>query len=155
MTLKQAVVPDGRLARTQYLLHLAIYCVIIGALLLLLWSNFDIYDLDHQRRTLRIVGMGLVFVLPWLLLVYLNIKRAHDLGMPAIVVAPMFISLPFKYIGIFFPEMPHALETLMDVTDEITKTANIGMGFYFLLAPGEKGGNRYGPDPLTDEAHAP
>jgi uncharacterized membrane protein YhaH (DUF805 family) len=155
MTLKQMVMPDGRLSRTQYLLHLAIYSALVLVLVVLLWSFFDIYDLDQRQRQLRALGIGLIFALPWLLLLYLSMKRAHDLGMPAIVVTPMFISVPFRIAGMFFSELPGTLERLIDITDEITKTANIGMGFYFLLAPGEKGDNRYGPDPLSDNAHNP
>lgn len=87
-------------------------------------------------------------VIPWMLMLFVQIKRAHDLGMPAIVVTPMFVSFPFLFITAVFPASHDALEMWTFTASGIVKYANIGMGTYFLLAPGEKGRNTYGPDPL-------
>jgi uncharacterized membrane protein YhaH (DUF805 family) len=155
MTLKQMVVPNGRLSRTQYLLHITISGVLMVALLIAVMIFYIPLDLTGIPRPLRISAITLAIVPLALFTLFLTIKRAHDLGMPAVVVTPMFISAPFLVARAAFPDAPEALESAVNVTTEIVRTANIGMGFYFLLAPGEKGGNRYGPDPLTDEAHAP
>ena len=149
MTLKQMVVPNGRLSRTQYLLHMTISGVLFMALFIAFLIFYNPLDFEGIPRTLRIGAMTLAMAPLGIFTLFLTVKRAHDLGMPAVVVTPMFISVPFLVARAAFPEAPEALERAVNITTDIVRTANIGMGFYFLLAPGEKGLNRYGPDPLA------
>lgn len=149
MTLKQMVVPDGRLSRTQYLLHMTISGVLFMALFIAVLIFYIPLDLTGIPRALRIGAITLAIAPLGIFTLFLTVKRAHDLGMPAVVVTPMFISVPFLVARAAFPEAPEALERAVNITTDIVRTANIGMGFYFLLAPGEKGLNRYGPAPLA------
>lgn len=150
MTLKEMVSPQGRLPRTRYLLHVAIYGAVLAALtawLVVHYVKHVSLDMDYTR--LRAGGFLMLAGLPTLLLLYAAIKRAHDLGMPAIVVTPMFLYYPCSFAAILFGNDVMVMGAITSVGGEISKTAVIGMGFYFLLAPGEKGPNRYGPDPLA------
>ena len=149
MTLKQMVLPEGRLSRTQYLLHMTISGVLFMALFIAFLIFYIPLDIAGIPRALRIGVITLAMAPLGIFTLFLTVKRAHDLGMPAVVVTPMFISVPFLVARAAFPEAPEALESAVNITTDIVRTANIGMGFYFLLAPGEKGWNRYGPDPLA------
>ncbi len=150
LPLSQLLSASGRINRLQYLAQWGLYVAILLPIALIIYLVLD--SLSYTHSVALLVGTGGLTYLLTYLFVCLHAKRLHDLGMPAIISAVLVVAAPLAYISALishFTEVPEAWRVFADTVTEISKDANIGMGAYLLMAPGQPGANKYGADPLA------
>ncbi len=152
---QQWLSPYGRLCRKSYFASIVVYIVLAVAIMLPLTltmfkSSWPVPP-PSQGDVLTWVGGGLVTLALNYCIFCLHAKRLHDLGLPAVIALVFVIGTPVALVAGFmghFGNAPEWLDALESGLKEVTRDANIGVGTYLLLAPGERGSNRYGEDPL-------
>jgi len=148
-------VPTGRISRLQYFVYGLIYLAIYFAAFFVLASNkfFQVNPDGGLADTspAAVACYGAV-ELGFLWLVFVNdVKRLHDLNWPGIVAILVLIDAPVDLgleIARIFTTLPPVAGTVQAVVDGIGKVSAIGVGLFLTFGPGNKGKNKYGPDPL-------
>ena len=133
--LKKYLTTEGRLNRLRYLkysLILGFGSLAVSVILSLITAL--ITGGDENSFPVRAV-MWVVYFFWFVGYLTLIIRRLHDLDKPEYLVAIVFLPQIASIIGI------NILITLGGI-------ANLAFGVYLLLAPGTKGKNQYGADPL-------
>jgi uncharacterized membrane protein YhaH (DUF805 family) len=146
--------PYGRITRLQYVVHLALYTAILlplaGVLIVVgIGGFFEAHPIVVlcNVATIGLAGSFLMFCL--------HAKRLHDVGLPAVIGLVMLTGGP-AVLGVFavrllnmqFIDSAFPFITLASGVFGIFSNASIGIGGYLMMAPGQKGDNPYGLDPL-------
>ncbi len=153
---QQWLSPYGRLCRKSYFASIVVYIVFALVIILpvtLVSLNSSWHARSSSGADLVIwLGESLADLALYYCIYCLQAKRLHDLGLPAVIALVFVIGLPVALLAGFlahFGSAPDWLDALEIGVNEVTRDANIGVGAYLLLAPGERGDNRYGADPLA------
>lgn len=152
---QQWLSPYGRLCRKSYFASLVVYFALTFFFLLPIGLALRDWSFSTRHGSGSNVAMWLVSGLVMLALAYcifcLHAKRLHDLGLPAAIALVFIIGMPVGLVAGIVSQVgaaPEWLDILEKGLNELARDANIGFGAYLLLAPGERGDNRYGEDPL-------
>ncbi len=140
----QLILPVGRASRLQHVAYWLIFAVAIAAIVGLA-TVVHANALPSFVIAMILLGMYLIFCL--------LAKRLHDLRVPAIV-AFLLVVIPFArgYCEAAaedgHPILPASWAPALSLAASIWRIV-FGFGLIALFViPGNKGANRYGPDPL-------
>ena len=142
---------DGRISRTQFWIGLVI---IVAAELILMW----LLDIPFFPDALKEMPVRLIEFAIQVIVLYptaaIAVKRLHDRDKPGIYVLWLIgLTLIIAFTNLFGltddPKNPGSLDFVLGFC-----AAVIGLAFLVELGfrRGTAGGNRYGPDPLTQPA---
>ena len=159
LPLPQILSPLGRLSRLQYFVYGLIFLAIfLGVFVALALGGVFEIDANGHLAKKSIVSVatycGLQLTLLWCLFA-LDVKRLHDLNWPGAIAILVLIDLPvdlFIEIARNYMILPPVTEQVQKIADIIGKIAALGIGLFLTFGPGNKGQNKYGPDPLRPPA---
>jgi len=142
---------NGRISRLQYfvygLIWLVIFSLAIGGL------GFAQYASTGQDVTglSGILMLGAVQLVLMYFVFCMAGKRAHDLGWSALICLLFLIDIPIDIaaqVARQYVTLAPILETIVKGIDVLANIASMGLGLALTFAPGIRGQNKYGPDPL-------
>ncbi len=143
---------DGRISRLQYfvygLIWLVIFSLAIGGLGFAQYASADAH-LDTGLS--GILALGAVQLVLMYFVFCLGGKRAHDLGWSALICLLFLIDIPVDIAAEAarqYVTLPPAIELIVKGVDLLANIASMGLGLALTFAPGMRGQNKYGPDPL-------
>jgi len=140
------LVPKGRLSRLQYFLYGIVYALIYFAVLFGLGAGLG----AAGKTQLQNILVAVIATLMTYVFFCLDAKRLHDLNWPAYLAAIM-LSEPLISTYLTLATGFAALADLSQILPVIDKVWSIGSGIaglIMLFAPGNRGQNKYGADPL-------
>ena len=159
LPLPQLLSPAGRLSRLQYFIY-GLICIVVfmvAAGILAAAGAFKV-DGDGNLADTSMVGLAsycvLQLALLWCLFV-LDVKRLHDLNWPGVIAILVLIDLPFDMVlevARNVVNLPPVLGQVQKIVEIIGKIAAFGVGLFLTFGSGNKGQNKYGPDPLKPPA---
>lgn len=140
---------SGRISRLQYFVYGLIYTAIfLGAYVgfYAVASNASDVTEPVGAWIYAIIMAGFLYAL-----VCNYGKRLHDLGSPAILCVFALFDLPLD-IGVTlasaYVAIPEAVLKVNEISGNIGNVVAIGFGLILTFMPGQRGSNKYGPDPL-------
>lgn len=150
---------SGRMSRLQYFVYGLIYAAIFFAVFLAAALN-GLFVLDDNGdlanpTIMSVTIYGLIYVVFLYAVFGLYAKRLHDLNWPAALGILVLIDLPVDLILPIvktFTTLPPIVDTVRQGVDLVAKFATVGIGLMLTFRPGNKGANKYGPDPLKPPA---
>ena len=131
---------DGRLNRLRYFKR-SLVLALINMVAIILCGVVFLAEWEETNDTFEIVTsiIALLFVYPDYCL---NVRRLQDID------GDMRIAYGMAAVSVFFALFSDFASESVSVAQGLLALVYIGIGFYLLLAPGTKGDNRYGADPL-------
>jgi uncharacterized membrane protein YhaH (DUF805 family) len=143
----------GRISRLQYFVYGLIMAATFFAFALVLALNgFMNMDEDGHITSLNdFWTYGLLQFCLFYILFCLASKRLHDLNWPAWLAVLLIFDIPVDLaadLARMYLTLPEMFETIVKGVDLLAKLATLGLGISLTFRPGDKGQNKYGPDPL-------
>jgi uncharacterized membrane protein YhaH (DUF805 family) len=143
-------VAKGRLSRLQYFLYGIVYALIYLAALFGLGAAMA----TTGKTQLQNIVIAIATTLMSYVFFCLDAKRLHDLNWPAFIAA-ILLSEPlistYLTTAAGFVPIPD-LSPVLKILDPIWSFGSGIVGLILLFGPGNKGANKYGPDPLRPPA---
>ena len=143
---------NGRISRLQYfvygLIWLVIFVLVIGGLGASEYVNADKETLAGLPAILMLGAVQLVLMY---FVFCMAGKRAHDLGWSALICLLFLIDIPVDIaaqVARLYVTLPPVLDTIIKGIDAAANIASTVLGLALTFAPGVRGQNKYGPDPL-------
>lgn len=140
----------GRLSRLQYFLYGIVYAVIYLAVLFGLSAAMA----TTGKTDLHSVVVAVIVTLMSYVFFCLEAKRLHDMNWPAFIAA-VLLSEPlistYLRAAAGFVLLPDVFP-ILKILDPIWRFGSGIVGLIMLFGPGNKGANKYGPDPLRPPA---
>jgi uncharacterized membrane protein YhaH (DUF805 family) len=139
-------VPKGRLSRIQYFLYGIVYALVYFVVLF----GLGMAMATTGRTQLQTGVVAVMSTIATYVFFCLDAKRLHDMNWPAFIAA-ILLSEPLisDYLAVLNGFVP--LPDVSRVLPTVNKIWQIGsgiVGLIMLFGPGNKGANKYGPDPL-------
>ncbi len=159
LSLSALLSASGRMSRLQYFVYGLIYAAIFFAVFLTAALN-GLFMLDDNGdltnpTPMSIAIYGVIYALFLYGLFGLYAKRLHDLGWPAALGILVIIDIPVDLIvpvAKTYIALPPVVDLVRQGVDLVAKIATIGLGLMLTFRPGDRGTNKYGPDPLKPPA---
>jgi len=140
----------GRISRLQYFVYSLIYLASYFALLFGAGILIGLTGGDHNEA----IALAIVITVVCYVYFCLDAKRLHDLNWPAFIAALMLseplISVDYKAVASLIPIPDES--SVFRVLDIVWRIGSGIVGLILLFSPGNKGKNKYGPDPLKPPA---
>ena len=140
----------GRLSRLQYFLYGIVYALVYFAVLFGVGAGMEVAG----KTQLQNVIVAVITTLATYIFFCLDAKRLHDLNWPAFIAA-ILLSEPLisTYLTMAkgFVPLPD-VSTILPIIDKVWSIGSGIVGLIMLFGPGNKGQNKYGPDPLRPPA---
>jgi uncharacterized membrane protein YhaH (DUF805 family) len=148
---------SGRMSRLQYFVYSLIYVVLFFAVFVGLGGS-GLMPLDAEgdpTGPASVIIYAIVILLFFYGIAGLYAKRLHDLGWPAALLILVLFDIPVDLavsIAKAYMTVPPVVDTVQGVVDVLGKVASVGIGLFLTFRAGDKGANKYGPDPLKPPA---
>ncbi len=140
----------GRVSRLQYFVYSLIYLAVYFTVLVGAGAATQLLGKTQMD------GLAIAVALTFTSYVYfcLDAKRLHDLNWPAFIAAILLIEpLISAYADVLAGFIPLTKVTsVLHIVDKVWAIGSGIVGLILLFGTGNKGTNRYGPDPLRPPA---
>ncbi|ESQ79856.1 DUF805 domain-containing protein [Asticcacaulis sp. YBE204] len=139
----------GRMSRMQYFVHGLLFAAVMFSGFMLMGASGLV---DEGISTPQAALIYLAVMLPFLyLLVCLYAKRLHDLGWTAWWCVLALFDLPFDLgvtVANAFMVVPETIISANNIIGMVGNVTGLGLGLVLTFKAGDRGPNKYGPDPL-------
>jgi uncharacterized membrane protein YhaH (DUF805 family) len=143
--------PRGRVSRLQYLVFSLVSTVIFVVAIYLPVQSEPAAAL-FETYSAGAYGVYALAYLFWLYLVYcLNAKRLHDFSWPGALWLLVLADVPFSMgseFAAYFTTVPDLIRQMTGFIETVCRVVTMILGLWVLLKRGDRGPNKYGPDPL-------
>ncbi len=141
----------GRISRLQYLVFSLAYSVLY-VVAIYVPSQSALGQAHFEKYGAAAYCVFLLAYSFWLYLAFcLNAKRLHDFSWPGALWLLALIDVPFslgsEFAG-YFTTVPDAIVEITRVAETLGRVVTAILGLWVLLKRGDRGPNKYGPDPL-------